>query len=208
MVETRSTGLAGLDSLLGGGILPGMSILCYGEPMNALDLMGFHFTAGAKKGEVAYFTTNLDEKGVIAGITAVGGTAAKLHVVPLPKTGKWTIPDPKPGMRYIIDSLSTVILNAGFDATLSMLERLKGIITKNGDNLLVMVTDGMHDASEITRLRMWADGVLQLGFDRQGFGLYPFMKLTKMRGIPDASRLLLVKETDRGISLDSTKRVF
>ncbi len=57
-------------------------------------------------------------------------------------------------------------------------------------------------------MRLWADGVLELGLDRQGFSLYPYVKVTKMRGVPDSSRFLLFKETERGLFMESTRRVF
>jgi len=208
-VARHSTGMAGLDSLLGGGFPPGHVYLVSGEPMNAMELIGYHCaSATAAGGSAGYFATENTPEEIKLGIQAVGGNPERVHVIPLPYQGKWVVPDAKKGMRYVVDSLSMLILNAGFMEAYQNLKRVKAQMRQNGDNLIVLVTAGLHSEKEVAMLRQWADGVMELGFDRQGFGLYPYLKISKMRGTPDSARLLLVKETDRGLSLDSTKRVF
>ena len=210
MSDRLTTGLAGLDAQLAGGVPKGSVHLVLGEPMNAQEILCNHFAAGGSQvgGGTAYFVVDRTEAEVKAGITAIGGRADRVHVLPLPYKGQWAIPDMKPGLRYVVDNFSEVVLKAGFPTALAQLKRLKQQARAAGDNLFVCMISGFHTEAELLQLRLWADGVMELGFDRQGFGLYPFLKMTKMRGVPESARFLLFRETDRGLFMESTRRVF
>lgn len=210
MAATRfSTGLAGLDAQLGGGILPGSSHVVLGEPMNAQELLAYHFAAaGSLAGGSVFYTTDTAPEEVAAGIKRVGGKPERVAVVQLPKAGKWLVAPPNKGTRVVVESYSDVILEWGWDLAFKQLQKLKEDTRKTGANLFVTAAAGLHDLTQTTRLRQWADGVFELGFDRQGFGLYPYLKITKMRGVPESSRFLLFKETEQGLFMESTKRVF
>lgn len=210
VADRLTTGLAGLDAQLGGGVPPGTVHLVLGEPMNAMELLAAHFAAGGSLlgGGCAYFSSDLSEADVKKAIEAVGGRKDRVHVLGLPYKGAWAVPDAKQGLRYVVDSFSQVILQAGWANAYSQLKRLRTQVRASGDNIFIMVTAGLHSDVERLQLREWADGVMELGFDRQGFGLYPYMKLTKMRGVAESARLLLFRETERGLFMESTKRVF
>jgi KaiC/GvpD/RAD55 family RecA-like ATPase len=176
--------------------------------MNALELFCHHFAAGAAAlGGAFYVATSALEKDVVAGVENVGGTADKLKVETLGPKDKELPAVPK-GLRYVLDSFSEYSLGVGWDEAFKRLTALKTQVRANGTNLLVVVTAGLHTDREMALLKLWADGVLELGLDRQGFGLYPYLKVTKMRGVPDSSRFLLFKETDKGLFMESTRRVF
>lgn len=110
--------------------------------------------------------------------------------------------------RIVIESLTQAIEAYGLEPTLAMVEGLSGIAKTLGGVVLVMLVKGMHDVALETRLRHLADGVLEFGLERQGFGLYTYLMVTKMRGVDDHVRLMLYKETDKGLWLESTRRVF
>jgi archaeal flagellar protein FlaH len=209
-VERLSTGLAGLDAQLGGGVPKGTVHVLFSEPMNAQELMMFHFAAGGSRlaGGTAYFTTEAAPAEVQRGIEACGGLLQRVQILPLPIKGKWTLPEPRAGLRYVLESGSTFLLKAGWDDAFGQLQALKTLMRANGDNLFISVTPALHSATEQALLKQWADGVLELGFDRQGFGLYAYLKVTKMRGVPDSARLLLFRETEQGLAVESTRRVF
>lgn len=208
MAERLTTGLAGLDAQLGGGVPPGSVHVLIGEPMNAFELFPYHFAAGGTKVAkgVDFVTTQGDEEMVMEGIERVGGEPSKVKLTSL--EARKTLPDARAGNRMIIDTFSGLVANAGWDGPYDQLVKLKAKVRKSGDNLLVTVAAGMHEPREMLWIKTWADGVMELGFDRQGFGLYPFLKVTKMRGVPDSSRFLLFKETEKGLFMESTKRVF
>lgn len=209
-MERLSTGLAGLDAQLGGGVPKGTVHVLFSEPMNAQELMMYHFAAGGSRlaGGTAFFPTEAQPSEVNEGITACGGMLQRVQVVPLPIKGKWTLPEPRAGLRYVIDNGSTFIMRAGWDDAFGQLQALKALMRTNGDNLFISITTALHNPVEQAMLKQWADGVLELGFDRQGFGLYAFLKVTKMRGVADSARLLLFRETEQGLAVESTRRVF
>lgn len=204
-----SSGLAGLDAQLGGGIPIGSCHVVLGEPMNAQELLSYHFAAVPSPGGSVFYTTDYSPEEVQQGIKRVGGKPEKTTVAHLPKThGKWTIGAPTKGSRVIVDSFSDVVQAQGWDEAFAQLRHLKEETRKTGAILFITAATGLHDDVQRTRLRQWADGVLELGFDRQGFGLYAYLKVTKMRGVPESARFLLFKETEQGLFMESTKRVF
>lgn len=110
--------------------------------------------------------------------------------------------------RVIIESVSGAIQTYGLEPTMTMLRQLSGIVQKLGGTASFLLIKGLHDRSVETAIRHLCDGVVEFGVDRQGFGLYSYISISKMRGVPDATRLLLYKETEKGLWLESTRRVF
>ena len=110
--------------------------------------------------------------------------------------------------RVVIESVSEAVHAYGLEPTLNMLRQLTGIVTKMGGTCAFLLVKGLHDHAVETAVRHLADGVIEFGVDRQGFGLYSYISISKMRGVPDATRLLLYKETEKGLWLESTRRVF
>jgi KaiC/GvpD/RAD55 family RecA-like ATPase len=145
------------------------------------------------------------------GVAAVGGHPSRLTHVTLPrkntKLGGWEIPFPKGGDRLIIEDCSFWLRTVGFDVGFKHLLALRESVRKSGATVLLMVLAPLHDIYEATRLRDLADGNMELGLDRKAFALYPYLKVTKMRGIPDAARFLLFRETEKGLFMESTRRV-
>lgn len=205
MADRLTTGLSGLDAQLGGGVPPGTVHVLIGEPMNALELFAYHFAAaGTQTGGALFVSQDLAENEVKGGVRAVGGRPERVKVAP----GGDELPSILKGARYVLESFSPMTHRLGWEAVEKELVKLKAQVRQSGSVALIIAIDGLHEATEIARLKMWADGVLQLGFDRQGFGLYPFLKVTKMRGVPDSARFLLFKETEKGLFMESTRRVF
>jgi KaiC/GvpD/RAD55 family RecA-like ATPase len=122
--------------------------------------------------------------------------------------GDGALPDVGDRPRYIVFNLSEYLDRVGWDVGTARLKEVKAQARQRGSLVLAVGTPGLHTPREVTLLKLWADGVLELGFDRQGFGLYPYLKVTKMRGIPESSRFILFKETDAGLFMESTRRVF
>jgi KaiC/GvpD/RAD55 family RecA-like ATPase len=110
--------------------------------------------------------------------------------------------------RVIIESVSASIQTYGLEPTMVMLRQVTGIVQKLGGTSCFLIVKGLHDHTTEIALRHLADGVIEFGIDRQGFGLYSYISISKMRGVPDATRLLLYKETEKGLWLESTRRVF
>ena len=170
----------------------------------------FHFAAGGSRtaGGSAYFSTEATEEEVKNGIGAAGGMMQRVQVVPLPIKGQYHLPEHKQGLRYVVDSGTTMIQRLGWEDSMKHLTQLKAQVKAHQDNLFISLVTPLHSLIEQATLRQWADGVIEMGFDRQGFGLYSYLKVTKMRGVPDSARLLLFRETEQGLAVESTRRVF
>ncbi len=205
MAPRLTTGLAGLDAQLGGGVPPGTVHLLVSEPMNAQELFTYHFATG--DGLCRFISTDVDPDEIKGGLQRV---ASKIDTVKVeaykPNAGK--LPPVPKDARYVLDNFSSFSAQAGWDKALAALGTVKDQVRANGQAALITAVAGLHSESELAKLRLWADGVMELGFDRQGFGLYPFLKVTKMRGVPDSARFLLFKETAKGLFMESTRRVF
>lgn len=202
-----STGLSGLDAQLGGGVPAGTVHILLSEPMNAQELFTYHF-AGPGDGAAHYFSTDQEEDAIVAAMKRIGASQKSLTVHQLPDGSDWKLHIATDAHRVVVDSFSHFARAVGWESAYQTLEQLKALVRKNGAALLLTVSTGLHSDEEITLLKLWADGVMELGLDRQGFGLYPFLKVTKMRGVPDSARFLLFKETERGLFMESTRRVF
>lgn len=188
---------------------PGSVHLLLGEPMNAHELFCYHFAGGSKTGECTFATTSGEEAQILDGIKAIGaeGIRGRIKIVRVPRSPKAQIPDIK-GERYLLDNFSEFAISVGWDAAYNRIGQLRDAMHKTEGTMLITATPELHLTRELALLKLWGDGVMELGFDRQGFGLYPFLKVTKMRGVPDSARFLLFKETDKGLFMESTRRVF
>ena len=115
-------------------------------------------------GGSAFVTTEMDEDQVRAGVELVGGRKDRLHVVALAKGAKKStaIPDPSKGLRLVVDSFSTVAMQAGWEDAMAQLAKLRAKVRSTGDVMLITASTGLHSEMERTLLKQWADGVLEL----------------------------------------------
>lgn len=110
--------------------------------------------------------------------------------------------------RLAMDSLSGCARAGKEDELVEFFRNLVHVGHETGGLQMVTLIKGMHDAHLETRLKHLATGVLEIGVERKGFGLYNYLQVSKMMDLKDPVRLLLFKETDKGLWLESTKRVF
>ncbi len=206
MAQRLTTGLAGLDAQLGGGVPPGTVHVLISEPMNAQELFTYHFASG--DGPCLFVTTDVDPDEIHGGLQRVAPKADDVKVQEYKRSSTGKLPAAPKDSRYVLDNFSAYRDDIGWDKAFAGLQVLKDQVRSSGQIALVTAVAGLHDEAELARLKLWADGILELGFDRQGFGLYPFLKVTKMRGVPDSARFLLFKETAKGLFMESTRRVF
>jgi flagellar protein FlaH len=110
--------------------------------------------------------------------------------------------------RLTFESLSAVTGPQNEREVVEFMRTLVFLGQETGGVHLVSVVKGLHSPWFETQLRHLAGGVLELGIERKGFGIYPYLVVSKLMGVRDAARILLYKETDKGLWLESTKRVF
>ncbi len=185
---------------------PGTVHVLVSEPMNAQELFTYHFAAA--EGPCLFLTTEVEPAEIEGGLQRVSATAKAVDVELLVPNKDGTLPEVPPDSRLVVDTFTSYAETVGWDKAWDGLKKLKEEVRSGGHTALLTVIAGIQDPKEIAKLKLWADGVLELGFDRQGFGLYPYLKVTKMRGVPDSARFLLFKETAKGLFMESTRRVF
>lgn len=110
--------------------------------------------------------------------------------------------------RVVIESLSALARDGNERELLEFARNLVYLGYDLGGLHLISIVKGMHSNDFETRLRHMATGVLEFGVDRKGFGTYNYLYVSKLLNVTDPVKILLWKETDKGLWLESTKRVF
>ncbi|HVL87517.1 MAG TPA: RAD55 family ATPase [Candidatus Thermoplasmatota archaeon] len=115
----------------------------------------------------------------------------------------------QPGTPYrlVLDSLSGLTRKNEEEAV----DFFRGVVhlgREMGGVQLVTLVRGLHAPSFETALKHAAGGVMEMGVERKGFGVYSYLQVSKLLDVRDPTRLLLFKETEKGLWLESTKRVF
>jgi archaeal flagellar protein FlaH len=109
--------------------------------------------------------------------------------------------------RIVLESLSEAIEIYGEEVAMKMLNQICAIVRRLNAVAVLIMVKGLHSADVEMRARQLVDGVLEFGVQRQGFGLYTFLSITKMRGLTDEIRLFMYRDTEKGLWLESTRRV-
>lgn len=109
--------------------------------------------------------------------------------------------------RIVLESLSEAIEIYGEEAAMKMLNQICAIVRRLNAVAVLIMVKGLHSADVEMRARQLVDGVLEFGVQRQGFGIYTYLSITKMRGLADEIRLFMYRDTDKGLWLESTRRV-
>ena len=110
--------------------------------------------------------------------------------------------------RFAVESLTELLQHYPEKDVLKTVRLMKLFANHNQALTVATITKGLHPEPLLTELKHMADGVMEFNVERKGFGIYNYLIISKMRGISDATRLLLFKETDKGLWLESTRRVF
>lgn len=109
--------------------------------------------------------------------------------------------------RVVIESLSTLSKDGNDRELLEFFRNLVYMGWDMGGLHAVSIVKGLHSAEFEAKLKHLAGGVLEFGVERKGFGTYNSLYVSKMLNVQDPVKLLQWKETDKGLWLESTKRV-
>lgn len=115
---------------------------------------------------------------------------------------------PDPPLRLVIESLTTLVEERGAEEALDFVEKLVFMAREMDATVLLTLVKDLHEDRLETRLCHLVDGVLETGVEKKGFGLYSYLVIKKMLGVPDPARIMLFQETEKGLWLESTERVF
>lgn len=117
-------------------------------------------------------------------------------------------PELKSPVRIIVESFTELLDQYPPERVFRALRVLRVVMHKlPATAFLTMVTE-LHDERTNALAKHLSDGVVEFHVERKGFGIYPYIAITKMRGVTGSARLLLFKETEQGLWLESTKRVY
>lgn len=243
MPTLTTTGLAGLDAQLGGGVPRGTTILLLAEPGNAVPTFSEQFSGGGLDAGDTVFYFDLDRPShgirdhILAYLADPANKRGELRVydgyssqfgkgflaqkadagsaLPLPRNESLfrilqeisQVGSHEP-YRVVIETLSSLVTDESRRQVVDFFRQFAYMNHELGGVGLVSIVKGLHDPIFETQLKHLAGGVMEIGMERKGFGLYPYLMVTKMLDLPDPVRLLLFKETEKGLWLESTKRVF
>ena len=237
-----TTGVAGLDAQLGGGIPRGTTLLLIGEPGNAIPLFSEQFAGGGLDAgeDVHFFQFDRPAGGVRASVNSfvqrnnegkaeltvydgyspqfgmsvnarvrdaqalnvATGTAVEAMMAALQNTAA-----DRP-YRLVVESLSSLTREDNEREMLKFVRNLVYLGHEMDGLHLISIAKGLHSPNFETQLRHLVGGVIEFGAERKGFGIYNYLIVSKLLNVQDPVRILLWKETDKGLWLESTKRVF
>lgn len=240
--KIATTGIAGLDAQLGGGIPRGTTLLIIGEPGNAIPLFSQQFAGGGLDAgeDIHYFEFDRPAGGVRAGVSGFvsrgneGKAELSVHDGYSPQFGMSVnarLRDPKAlsvamgtaleammaslqntaadrPYRLVVESLSTLTKPENEGEVLKFVRNLVYLGHEMDGLHLISIVKGLHSQNFETQLRHLVGGVIEFGAERKGFGIYNYLVVSKLLNVQDPVRILLWKETDKGLWLESTKRVF
>nr|WP_314544522.1 ATPase domain-containing protein [uncultured Massilia sp.] len=214
-----STGVAGLDQLMLGGLPQGHALLVTGPTGIGKTVLGTRFLqAGVDQGEkgVAVFfekgTARLRNRALAR--MAQEGSVAVVETRSLSLSVEELLDDMLSAIdrlgatRVVIDSLSEFDLYLSPEARADLRQtvfRTLSVLAKRG--VTVLVTAGMDDIAPSLRtsphqLAFLADAVVALRFAEVGGALRKFLTVIKVRGIDHSSELREYRITDTGIEVD------
>lgn len=237
-----TTGIAGLDAQLGGGIPRGTTLLLIGEPGNAIPLFSEQFAGGGLDigDDIHFFEFDRPTGGIRAAAKsfvlrgneskanmtlydgysaqfgrAAGGRTRDGNALPVPPNAALAgimsaLQNQSDGRPYrlVVESMSALVREDNEREILDFTRNLVYFGHELGGLHLVSLVKGMHSPVFETQMRHLCGGVIEFGAERKGFGIYNYLVVTKLLNVLDPVKILLWKETEKGLWLESTKRVF
>jgi KaiC/GvpD/RAD55 family RecA-like ATPase len=190
-IERRSTGISGLDYQLGGGVPAGTSIVVYGNPLAGSDRLAKQFWhANDTVATYLMLDSKMDDG-------MVDAKDAKIHDLASLMTSD----------RIIIDSLSTLIVRDGIDATIEfMTTGIQEVLEKRG-NILFILYEGLHTPIEQIRVERVADIFISMREEYHQNEIERKLIVHKIPYMDVPSRIYPFIIRDNGIELSTTARV-
>ena len=110
--------------------------------------------------------------------------------------------------RLVVESLSALTRDGNEREVVDFVRNVVYLGQELGGLHLLSLVKGLHTPEFEAQLRHLCTGVIEFGAERKGFGIYNYLIVTKLLGVRDPVKILLWKETDKGLWFESTKRVF
>jgi KaiC/GvpD/RAD55 family RecA-like ATPase len=187
--EMRTSGVPGLDAVIGGGYRPGSRIIIYGPPTSGLDILAAQF---AKATGGPYLI--LDEE-VRNGMIPAAGLSIE------------DIANDIRGNTTVLDSISTVILDRGIQQATRLLTVATDVFRGKGGCLLCTFYEGLHSPIEEMQIFRQADIIIHLRSEVHQSQIERRLVILKYRGMRIPDRMIPFVITGEGIELSTTSRV-
>ena len=185
----KTSGVPGLDPVIGGGYRAGSRIIMYGSPLSGMDALASQF---ARANAGVYLS--LDEEARDGMIPAAGLSIEDLaHDIR--------------GDAAVVDSLSTIILDRGIAQVIRLLTIATAAFRKDGGCLLSTVYEGIHTPYEEALIFRQADIVIRLSAEIHQSQIERRLQIMKYRGMRIPDRTVPFVITGEGIELSTTSRV-
>jgi KaiC/GvpD/RAD55 family RecA-like ATPase len=191
-VKKRTTGIVGLNLLLDGGFPEGTLIMIYGTPVAGVDLAALQFWKAEGGEEGTYLMNDGDVEVGMIDATEMHPDLYMTHMA---------------GRRIVVDSLSTIIVKYGIDASLKFLRNAREEMRKRNANLVFVVYTGIHQPIDMTRIMRAADLVIEFKTEINQSDIERTLAVHKIKDAAAPQRLLPFIITDRGIEASTTQRV-
>lgn len=170
-------------------------------------ILGFHHNGSQPKVDVCIYDGYATQFG-----TRGGGTGQeqplKREGAPSRMLQELQRAGPDRPYRVVVESLSSLLDRNDPAEVLEFVRHLVYLTREVQGTALLTMVKGLHDRAFETQVQHLVSGVFEMGIEKKGFGLYSYLLVKKLLDVPDPVRLLLFKETDKGLWLESTKRVF
>ena len=191
-----STGIIGLDYQLGGGFPQGSIIVVQGSPISGIEKIAEQF-----------WKADVEKVGSDDSWYLISDSSPSVGMTPVTPNEMGDALSEMPGKRYVIDSLSSVILKGGIDSAISLIKNNGGMITQDGGNILLLLYDDVHTPEEEIAVIRYADVYIHLIAERHGNEIERKMEIAKLKDADVPNRLFPYNITDGGIDLSTTARV-
>ena len=190
--KKRPTGIVGLNLLLDGGFPKGTLVMIYGSPTAGIDIAAKQFWRADGDEDGTYLMNDGDPE---IGMVNVGEVHPSMYQ-------DWMVGD-----RMVIDSLSSLVIKYGIDATLGFLRQAREEIRDSKSNIMFLVYDGVHEPIEMTRLMRISDIVIEYKTQISQSDIERTLAVQKIKGAAAPQRLLPFIITEKGIEASTTSRV-
>ena len=190
--KKRPSGIVGLNLLLDGGFPRGTLIMVYGSPVAGIDIAARQFWQEEGDDVGTYLMNDGDPE---VGMVDVGDVHPGMYQ-------EWLVGD-----RMVIDSLSSIVIKYGIDATLAFLRQAREEIRETKANIMFLVYSGVHAPIEMTRLMRLSDIVIEYKTQISQSDIERTLAVQKIKGAAAPHRLLPFIITDKGIEASTTSRV-
>ena len=232
-MKRYSTGILNLDSQIGGGFPEGSVILLLEDPGAGADILSFYFLVeGLKNNEKVLFITTDDtveeiKENLKLYFDISDDLFERIKFVDLmnPRVGSGKCLGFTPSLygdaynrvigeifkedydRIVLNNLAYFARNYDRDTVINLIENISIYVKRRKSVALIVLTKGLLDPSYEVAIKHAVDGVIEMGLVEAENEIQRRIKILKLKRTIVPKSLFRYEITDKGISLESVKRI-